>query len=270
MTTASNLTATSRPVECPPAPDGSRSQAPSRGSRERKQPETELPEAALAPLCRARCCVAALLVLAALRCVALHFYAAPTGLAWTAHMLSCAADGIATVGAVPALLKVTIGSCLQHRCLGSLLTLLLTATVCDVAAIGIFIVSSGVRGLIQLMGPIATDEGAPPAVAFIGIWECILVSSISLETALCVAAWQLYRAFREAGKYPPNAASNLPREVSALEFLCEAEDVALLSDQCNGCNRTPSRNTDIMPYSAMEDPKMEPELNIQAKALFNL
>lgn len=255
---------------------------PSR-SKERREPELELPDAALAPLCRARCCVGALLVLAALRCVAISFYSAPAGLAWTAHMLSCAADGIATFGAVPVLLRVTMGSCLQHRCLGSLLTLLLTATVCDVAAVGIFIVSSGVRGLIQLMGPIATDEGAPPAVAFIGIWECILVSSISLETALCVVAWQLYRAFREAGTYPPNAAAaNLPREVSALEFLCEAEDVALLSDQCTGCNRTPSRNTDVMPYASIEDPKMEPELDIQIedpkdipgfkleKAFFNL
>merc|ERR1740120_83058 len=90
------------------------------------------------------------------------------------------------------------------------------------------------------MGPVATDEGAPASVAFIGVWECILLSSVSLEFALCVSAWQFYRAFREAGIYPPNAPNiRVHKEVSPLEFLCEAEDVALLSDQCNACTRNP-------------------------------
>merc|ERR1719517_244981 len=61
--------------------------------------------------------------------------------------------------------------------------------------------------------------------------------------ALCVSAWKFYRVFREAGIYSPNVSSvRVYKEVSPLEFLCEAEDVALLSDQCNACNRTPSRS----------------------------
>jgi len=180
-------------------------------------------------------------------------------------MLSCAADAIATLGSMPVFVPSAIGSCVHHRCLGSLLTLLLTATVCDVGAVVIFLSTAG--GVFRLMGPVATDEGAPAAVAFIGVWECILLSSISLETALCLSAWQFYRAFREAGIYPPNAANvRVHKEVSALEFLCEAEDVALLSDQCSACNRTPSRSRDpnderadfvrphdAIPYSEFEE-----------------
>lgn len=201
--------------------------------------QMELPEGAAQPLCQTRCCIAGLVALAVLRGCAVSVYNSPAGLAWTAHMLSCSADAIATLGALPVLVTRLIGSCVHHRCLGSLLTLLLTATVCDFGAAVIFLSTAG--GIFRLMGPVATDEGAPASVAFIGVWECILLSSVSLEFALCVSAWQFYRAFREAGIYPPNAPNiRVHKEVSPLEFLCEAEDVALLSDQCNACTRHPS------------------------------
>jgi len=229
-----------------------------------------VPDAAKDPLWQTRCCIGGLLALAALRGCAVSVYTSPGGLAWTAHMLSCAADAIAMLGSLPVFATSAIGSCVHHRCLGSLLTLLLTATVCDVGAVVIFLSTAG--GVFRLMGPVATDEGAPAAVAFIGVWECILVSSISLQVALCLSAWQFYRAFREAGIYPPNAANvRVHKEVSALEFLCEAEDVALLSDQCSGCNRTTSslpgedmlrqedflRPPDTLPYSDFEDHKYD-------------
>lgn len=237
-----------------------------------------VPDDAKDPLCQTRCCIAGLMTLAALRGCAVSVYTSPAGLAWTAHMLSCAADAIACLGSMPVFATSAIGSCVHHRCLGSLLTLLLTATVCDVGAVVIFLSTSG--GLFRLMGPVATDEGAPAAVAFIGVWECILLSSISLEVALCLSAWQFYRAFREAGIYPPNAANvRVHKEVSALEFLCEAEDVALLSDQCSACNRSPHlvreetgrahndflRPADTIPYSEFEDSRFDYGMDVAAR-----
>jgi len=205
--------------------------------------QIEVPEAAYRPLCQTRFCIAGLLTLSALRGCAVSIYNSPAGLAWTAHMLSCSADVIAMLGALPVLFTRAIGACVHHRCLGSLLTLLLTATVCDFGAAVIFLSTAG--GVFRLMGPVATDEGAPPGFAFVGVWECILLSSVSLEFALCTSAWQFYRAFREAGIYPPNAHNiRVHKDVSPLEFLCEAEDVALLSDQCNACTRRPSSLTD--------------------------
>jgi hypothetical protein len=207
------------------------------GLLEEEPPPLVLPDNALAPLCQTRLCVVGLMALGGLRGLVHSVYAPPAGLAWTAHMLSCAADVIAMLGSLPVLVTRSIGSCVHHRCLGSLLTLLLTATVCDFGAVVIFLSTAG--GIFQFMGPVATDEGAPAALAFIGVWECILLSSIALEIALCTSAWKFYRAFREAGIYPPSSANvKVHPEVSPLEFLCEAEDVALLSDQCVACVRS--------------------------------
>lgn len=209
--------------------------------------QLEVPDAAEAPLRQTRVCLVGLLVLAGLRGWAVNVYTSLTGLAWTAHMLSCAADVVATLGSFPVFVNCLIGTCMHRRCLGSLLTLLLTTTVCDAGAAMIFISSEGAAR--RFMGPEAASEGAPANVAFITVWECILLSSISLEVTLCFSAWQFYRAFREAGLYPPNAdCARLHKEVSPLEFLCEAEDVALLSDQCNACQRdwADSRSDDIV------------------------
>merc|ERR1712039_913872 len=104
-----------------------------------------------------------------------------------------------------------------------------------------------------LMKPIATEEGAPEAVAFIGVWECLLLSSNMLEAALCLSAWRFYRVFREAGIYPPDVGSaRISKEVSPFELVCEAEDVALLSDQCTACGHQqqdqPSEIQTALPY----------------------
>merc|ERR1712241_1213543 len=107
-----------------------------------------------------------------------------------------------------------IGACIQHRCLGSLLTLLLTTAVCDLGAAVIFLSSAG--GILMLMGPVATDEGAPPEFAVIGVWECVLLSSMSLQFGLYMSAWQLYKAFREAGISPHVSNMRVSKEVSPL------------------------------------------------------
>mmetsp|Transcript_24678 Transcript_24678/g.70431 ORF Transcript_24678/g.70431 Transcript_24678/m.70431 type:complete len:341 (+) Transcript_24678:1-1023(+) len=193
-----------------------------------------IPEGALRPLCHIRFCVGALLVLTVLRRCAASVCISPVGLSWTAHMLSSVSDIIAGVAATPVLIPNLVGACVHHRCLGSLLTLLLTAALCNFGASIVFLSSAG--GIFSFMGPVATDEGAPKSIAVVGVWECILLSSVSLEFALCISTWQFYGAFREAGIYPPNGGYALVRrEVSPLEFLCEAEDVALLSEQCVEC-----------------------------------
>lgn len=214
------------------------------------------PDAARRPLCQARCCVAGLVILAFLRGLAIAARAAPsTGRTRTAHLLSFAADGIAICGALPALLSGMTGPCVQRRCLGSLLTLLLAAALTDISAsIAIFGPggamynkspdTGGGGGAVSVSdkpwGLVATDEGAPASAAFFGIWDCILVASLSLEVALFVSSWQLYRAFREAGAYPPGASgAELPRRVSWMELMCEAEDAALIRDSMSSaCSRS--------------------------------
>lgn len=231
-------------------------------------PQLELPGEASAPLRHTRCCVIGLLSLAAIRGCAVSVYTSPAGLARTAHMLSCASDGIAIVGSLPVFATSTSSSCVHHRCLGSLLTLLLTATICDVGAVIIYLI--GIHGILSRMGPIAMDGGAPEAVAFVGVWECILVASVALEMALCVSAWNFYRVFREAGiKLPNISGARIYKEVSPLELVCEAEDVARLSNQCTACNGTSSRNTDILAYSATtEDPKLINDGEVHADGIF--
>lgn len=187
-------------------------------------------------LLQVRCCFGGFVTLTVLRWCAASMYACPSGSSWTANMLSCAADILAAAGSVPALSLVHVGACVQSRCLGSLLTLLLTALMCDMVAVVMFL---GAGDSAYLGGPIAIDEGAPALVAYLDAWECILLSSVSLQVALCVSAWQLYRICREAGLYPSAGGGGpLRLEVSPLEFLCEAEDVALLNDQCgDACMR---------------------------------
>mmetsp|Transcript_119600 Transcript_119600/g.345762 ORF Transcript_119600/g.345762 Transcript_119600/m.345762 type:complete len:401 (+) Transcript_119600:88-1290(+) len=196
----------------------------------------QIPDGALRPFCQARFCVAGLLLLGVLRGCAARVCISPVGLSWTSVTLSGASDMISVVGMMPMLISKLIGACVQYRCLGSLLTLLLTAAVCNIGSAIMFLSAAG--GIFSIMGPVAADEGAPKPIAIVGVWECIMLSSVSLELALCVSAWQFYGAFREAGIYPPNGGYSLvQKEVSPLEFLCEAEDVALLSDQCPGCSR---------------------------------
>mmetsp|Transcript_77039 Transcript_77039/g.160318 ORF Transcript_77039/g.160318 Transcript_77039/m.160318 type:complete len:419 (+) Transcript_77039:36-1292(+) len=212
---------------------------------------SDMPDSAAQPRWQTRCCLVGLVVLVILRGCAVNIYNSPAGLAWTAHMLSCSSDSIAIVGATPILFSNSVRACVNHRCLGSLLTLLLTATVCDFGAAIIFLSTAG--GVFRLMGPVATDEGAPKNFAFIGVWECILLASVSLEFALCISTWQFYRSFREAGIYPPNATNRgLYKRVSPLEFLCEAEDVALLSDQCHTCHHDNFDTGDEMGDSVLE------------------
>eukprot|EP00449_Zooxanthella_nutricula_P057033 CAMPEP_0198583028 /NCGR_PEP_ID=MMETSP1462-20131121/126243_1 /TAXON_ID=1333877 /ORGANISM="Brandtodinium nutriculum, Strain RCC3387" /LENGTH=134 /DNA_ID=CAMNT_0044314439 /DNA_START=1 /DNA_END=402 /DNA_ORIENTATION=+ len=123
------------------------------------------------------------------------------------------------------------------------MTLLLTAVLCDVGAAVIFFSTEGCVWV--LMRPLAAEQGAPEAIAFIGVWECILLASNMLEAALAVSSWRFYKAFREAGLYPPRTeGERITKEVAMLELVCEAEDVALLSEHCSTCSSAAQHNVE--------------------------
>lgn len=211
-------------------------------------PETlDVPGRARVPLFRARCCVCGLLCVEALRLLAARAFPSPGGLELTAQILTSASNSIACVGSLPVFASQSLGVCVNRRCLGSLLTLILTSSMCTWGAVVIDIVPGG--GWQRLSAHALLDEGAPSILGFLGVWECLLLASVSLQSALCISAWTFYRMFRELGLYPPGQRKGrIHAEVSALEFVCEAEDVALLSDQCNGnCQREPLPREEACP-----------------------
>ncbi|CAE7309116.1 cspA [Symbiodinium microadriaticum] len=211
-------------------------------------PETlDIPGRARVPLFRARCCVFGLLCVEALRLLAARTFPSPGGLELTAQILTSASNSLACVGSLPVFASQSLGVCVNRRCLGSLLTLILTSSMCTWGAVVIDILPGG--GWQRLSAHALLDEGAPSVIGFLGVWECLLLASVSLQSALCISAWTFYRMFRELGLYPPGQRKGrIHAEVSALEFVCEAEDVALLSDQCNGnCQREPLPREDACP-----------------------
>ncbi|CAE7652548.1 unnamed protein product [Symbiodinium sp. CCMP2592] len=207
----------------------------------------DVPGRARVPLFRARCCVCGLLCVEALRLLAARTFPSPGGLELTAQILTSASNSIACVGSLPVFASQSLGVCVNRRCLGSLLTLILTSSMCTWGAVVIDIVPGG--GWQRLSAHALLDEGAPSILGFLGVWECLLLASVSLQSALCISAWTFYRMFRELGLYPPGQRKGrIHAEVSALEFVCEAEDVALLSDQCNGnCQREPLPREEACP-----------------------
>ncbi|CAE7290032.1 unnamed protein product [Symbiodinium natans] len=204
-----------------------------------KSESWDVPERARVPLFRSRCCILGLILVEILRLLAAKVFPSPGGLELTAQILTSAANCLVSMGSLPVFATHSLGACVNRRCLGSLLTLILTSATCTWGALVIDIFPGG--GWQRISQAPLLDEGAPSILGFLGVWECLLLASLSLQTALCISAWTFYRIFRELGLYPPGPRKGrIHSEVSALEFVCEAEDVALLSDQCNGnCQREP-------------------------------
>lgn len=194
---------------------------------------TRVPEEAVSTLFRSRCSILGLMTVELLRLSVVHVFPSPGGLEYTAQMLCCAANGIVTLGSLPVFAHEGLGICVNRRCLGSLLTLILTSAFCTWGAVVLALFPGG--GLQRIMNSHLLDDGAPESLRFLGVWNCLMLSSVSFQTALCVAAWGVYRTYRQLGLYPPEPRKGrIQPEVSAFEFVCEAEDVALLSDQCHG------------------------------------
>ncbi|CAE8673172.1 unnamed protein product, partial [Polarella glacialis] len=68
--------------------------------------------------------------------------------------------------------------------------------------------------------------------AVLGVWEWALLASVSLQLALCVSCWRVYRELRMAGLYAPDrpadVATRKTTEISVMEIMCEAEDIEYL------------------------------------------
>ncbi|CAK9055295.1 CSD domain-containing protein [Durusdinium trenchii] len=202
---------------------------------------TKVPPEAFTALFHARCCLFGLLSVELLRLLIVRAFPKPGGLEWTAQMLCCAANCIVMLGSLPVFAHEGLGICVNRRCLGSLLTLILTSSTCTWGAAVLALFPGG--GFQRVMNNQLLDEGAPQALRFMGVWNCLMLSSVSLQTALLVSAWTFYRTYRALGLYPPEPRKgHVHPDVSPFEFVCEAEDVALLSDQCHGnwsCERGP-------------------------------
>ncbi|CAJ1347245.1 unnamed protein product [Effrenium voratum] len=228
-------------VSIPPLPRGAwpelegdarvRQSSSTRPKAQRPLPNLNVPAEAEEALWRSRCSIVGLIVVELLRISVVHVFPSPGGLEYTCQMLSSAANSIAALGATPVFAAQGLGVCVNRRCLGSLLTLILTSATCTWGALVIALFPGGV--LQRLWEKELLDEGAPQVLAFAGVWNCLMLSSVSLQSALCVSAWGFYRTYRQLGLYPPGKGKVQP-DVSPLEFVCEAEDVALLSDQCHG------------------------------------
>merc|ERR1712205_208534 len=75
-------------------------------------------------------------------------------------------------------------------------------------------------------------EGAPAGIRVFGVWECILIASLSLQLSTCASCWHVYRSLREDGVYLVNGNGNT--NVSPLEIFFDAQDAQYLT-----CSREP-------------------------------
>mmetsp|Transcript_128881 Transcript_128881/g.223531 ORF Transcript_128881/g.223531 Transcript_128881/m.223531 type:complete len:427 (+) Transcript_128881:106-1386(+) len=201
-----------------------------------------LPTSSEGPLRRVRCAVVALVVLGLLRSFALNICAAPGWSTLPAHLVSCASDMLAAIAVAPLVWPSTwpLAACMKRRCLGPLVTTVLVACLCDIGALTVFL-RHGLAGEggVLVRRPFTSGktpgrhetpvQGAILTSPRVGVWACIIISSVAIEAALCRSTWQLYRSLREAGAYPPGV-EGLTTQVSAAELVCEAEDVALLAE----------------------------------------
>lgn len=144
------------------------------------------------------------------------------------HFLTTISDFAVCLFAVPLFVYGTSGQCVQLGCLGPMLTLVFAMTLVDLSALVAYLVVAAPR-------PLSPDSKSFVDVleACIGIWEFVLVASVALQVSLCLSTWRVYRGLRKVGLYPPDSDPTKvgeSREVSALEVVCEAEDVELLSN----------------------------------------
>lgn len=186
------------------------------------------------PLCHGRCCVVFLMVLVTIRLFAWHIGNTPGGTIWFVHVFSLGADIITVITTLPLLMCGDCGGvqgqCVKLGCVGPMMTMIVAMNLVDCCSLIAFFCYAAPRPLpshgrsyvdvLELVHP---------------VWELVLIASCALNFAVCVSCWRIYRELRAAGLYPPNSKGETPREaVSPFEVLCEAEDVALLSE----CART--------------------------------
>lgn len=189
------------------------------------------------PLAGLRWSVLGLVVLWGLRLAAWHLGSMPRISARITAELSGIADLIVVIATLPLAISGVQGACVTCKCLGSVMTMVTAMMVLDSGAAVGFLVTSDASGRARAFG---ADSLADRLEAVLGVWECVLLSSVALELSLFVSLWRLYRELRFAAYYPPQNQSLVrggsPTHVSHLEICCEEGDVHDI--QC--CHASPN------------------------------
>lgn len=178
------------------------------------------------PLAGVRWSVFGLVILWGLRLVAWHLGSVPRISARITAELSGIADLILVVATLPLAVSGVQGACVTCKCLGSVMTMVTAMMVLDSGAALGFLVTNDASGRARAFG---ANSLADRLEAVLGVWECVLLSSVALELSLFLSLWRLYRELRFAGYYPPQNQSlvkgGAPTNVSHLEICCEEGDV---------------------------------------------
>jgi len=167
------------------------------------------------------------------------------------HCLTAVCDMASIIFTLPLFGLGIQGQCVQLGYLGPMMTLVFVMSLVDSGALCAFMwlatprpVAAGSRSILDV------------AEATVGIWEWLLVGSVSLQISLMVSSWRIYRGLRHAGIYPPGSSSLVDgevREVSVLEVMCEAEDAEMIANcDCRPDDCAPDGAISRRPFGAAD------------------
>eukprot|EP00929_Paragymnodinium_shiwhaense_P055024 TRINITY_DN27598_c0_g2_i1.p1 TRINITY_DN27598_c0_g2~~TRINITY_DN27598_c0_g2_i1.p1 ORF type:complete len:258 (-),score=37.12 TRINITY_DN27598_c0_g2_i1:283-1056(-) len=160
------------------------------------------------------------------------------------HCLSVTSDIGSLACCLPLFVLGVRGHVVRWACLGPIVSMVFAMFVVDVGGLISYLIVAPPHAL-----PPAWRSFFERAQATAGVWELLLLASVASQLALLLNAWRIYRVLRLLGLYPPGnsllAKGTKVPEVSMLEVICEAEDIALLSEygaKCN-CSAPPARES---------------------------
>lgn len=199
------------------------------------------------PMVQGKICVLGLSVLQVLRATAWSQNMHPALPVVGMHCLSTASDVGCMLCATPLFICGTEGTCVQWTCLGPLVTMLFSLCLVDIGGLAAYFYMSPQRpiapGFVTFLDRI---------MAAVSVWEAVLVASVALQMALMAVCWRIYAEMRLAGLYPPGnnsiAKGETVSHVSVLEVVCEAEDVALLTE-CSAAPPVVGAGDELRPQS---------------------
>jgi hypothetical protein len=199
-----------------------------------REAQAAVSEEVAMPMIHGRLCIGGLSMLAGLRVAAWWQSILPGYAVLGMHVLTTVSDVACLIFSMPLFTAGIPGRCVQHGCLGPMLTLVFAMSLVDISAFVAYLVvatpqplSPGAKSFVDVLQ------------ACIGVWEFALVASVALQVSLCISTWRIYKELRVVGLYPPDsdpAKVGTPRQVSVMEVVCEAEDVEVLSN----CEVVPS------------------------------
>lgn len=222
------------------APEGREKLPPDRAARQRllekcfKKAHRNAARESARHITLGRVALAGLVFLELIRAVAWWDGNMP-GSVFGVHFLTTTTDAICFVSMLPLYVSGTTSQCVRNGCVGPILTLTFAMFIVDFGALCTFMTIATPRPLSP-----GSRSFVDVAEAIVGAWDFVLVSSVSLQVALCASSWRIYKSLRENGLYPPGTkplgAGGVIEDVSFLELVCEAEDAKLINDySCQQC-----------------------------------